>query len=94
MIVFVLTFAFFSCIRHDWAEVCKISSDEFFFRRMIFKTIKNMQNSDFRQKPNFFLQTKNLMFDQNRPFMDEIVKLSCKLKMRHIYGLWFLVSVT
>ena len=34
----------------DWAEVYNDSCDEFFFfffRLIIFKTVKNMQNSDF-----------------------------------------------
>ena len=61
---------------------------------MIFKTIKNMQNSDFRQKEHFLLQKKNLKFDPSKPFMDELVKLSPKLKKSHIYGLRFLIAVT
>ena len=53
-----------------------------------------MQNGDFRQKPNFFFQTKILKFDQNRPFMGQLVKLSRKLKKRHIYRHRFLIAVT
>ena len=34
-------------IESDWAKVCDVSCDEFFFRRMISKTIKSVQNSDF-----------------------------------------------
>ena len=30
----------------------------FLFRHMVFKTINNMQNSDFRQKQHFLLQKK------------------------------------
>ena len=35
-----------------------------------------------------------LMFDQMKPFIDELVELSCKLKKRHIYGLRGLIAVT
>ena len=48
----------------------------FYFRRMIFKLIKNMQISDFWQK-HFLLWKKILMFDQRKLFMDELVELSC-----------------
>ena len=41
-------------IEFQWAEVCDISCDEFFFRRMIFKMIKNIQNSDFQPKNIFY----------------------------------------
>ena len=27
------------------------------------------------------------MFDQKKPFMDELIELSLKLKKRHVYGL-------
>ena len=33
-------------------------------------------------------------FDQSKPFMDEFVKLSHKLKKKHIYGFRFLIAVT
>ena len=46
-----------------------------------------MQNSDFRQKQHFYCKKKILKFDPNKPFMDELVKLSRKLKKRHIYRL-------
>ena len=68
----------------NWAEVCDVSCDQFFFRRTIFKTIKNMKNSDFRQKQHFLLQKKILKFDKSKPFMDEFVKLSRKLKYNKI----------
>ena len=35
-----------------------------------------------------------LMFDQRKPFLDELVKLSCELKKRHIYGLQGVIAVT
>ena len=38
--------------------------------------------------------TKILMLDQKKPFMDELVELSCKLKKRHIYGLRVSIAVT
>ena len=44
-----------------------------------------MQNIDFRQKNHFLLQKKILKFDPSKPFMDKLVKLSRKLKKRHIY---------
>ena len=37
---------------------------------------------------------KFVMFDQRKPFMDEVVELSCKLKKRHIYGLRVLIAET
>ena len=33
-------------------------------------------------------------FDQMKPYMNKLFKLSSKLKKRHIYGLWFLIAVT
>ena len=43
--------------KNDWAEVCDVSCDEFFFffflRRMTNKTVKNLQNSNFWQKYMF-----------------------------------------
>ena len=51
-----------------------------------------MQNSTFRQN-NIFFAKKILKFDQSKPFMAELVKLSRKLKKRHIYGLRFLIAV-
>ena len=38
-----------------------------------------MENSDFLQKQHFLLWKFFLMFDdQRKPFMDELVELSCK----------------
>ena len=34
------------------------------------------------------------MFDQRKPFMDELFELSWKLKKRHIYGLRVFITVT
>ena len=36
-----------------WAQVCDVSYDQFFYCRVIFKTIQNMKNNDFRQKQHF-----------------------------------------
>ena len=52
-----------------------------------------MQNSDFRQKQHFLLEKKILKFDPGKPFMDELVKLSRKLKKRHVYEPRFLIAV-
>ena len=38
----------------------------FFFRRMIFKTIKNTQNNNFQQKQHFLMKKKNLKFDPSK----------------------------
>ena len=34
------------------------------------------------------------MFDQKKPFMDELVELSCKLIKSYIYELRVLIAVT
>ena len=48
-----------------------------------------MQNSDFQQKQHFLLQKKVCKFDQSKPYMDGVGKLSSKLKKRHIHGVRF-----
>ena len=40
-----------------------------------------MQDSDFRPKKTFFIaKNRILKFDESMPFMDELLKLFCKLK--------------
>ena len=36
--------------KNNWAETCDISGEQLFFRRVISKTIQNMQNNDFSDK--------------------------------------------
>ena len=53
-----------------------------------------MENCDFRQKKTFFIAKKKILkFDPSNSFMDELVKLSCKLKKRHLYELRFLIYI-
>ena len=81
--------------KENRAEVGDVSCHEFlfflFFRRMIFKTIKNMQNIDFWAQNMFYYKFLFLKFDKSKPFMDKLVKLSQKLKKKRrkkYYGFW------